>query len=92
MTKYTTCAVLALGAGVALGLTEAQAKVRKHLLDPTPGRKGWYTTTGPIEFKRGEQIETDCPLPKSLVDAVEDPQRSQREAKAKPKADAATNV
>jgi len=84
--KHITIAVLALGAGVALGLSEAQAKLRKHLLTPVEGRKGWYTTTGPVQFKVGEQIETDAGLPKGLAEAVEDLQCAQRESKAKAKA------
>lgn len=88
MTRYITIAVLALGAGVALGLSDAQAALRKHALEPIPRRKGWYTTTSPVQFKAGEQIDTDGDLPKGLAEIVQDPQQAQREAKAKPKAKA----
>jgi len=89
--KYTTIAVLAIGAGAVLGLTEAQAALRKHALAPIPGRKGWYTTTDAVQFKRGEQIHSDEVLPKGLADLVESAESAQKKgaAKAKALADAA---
>lgn len=82
--KYTTIAVLSLQAGVLLGLTEAQAATRKTVLTAAPARKGWYTTTGPVQFKRGEVFLFDGDLPKHLAQAV-DPAEG-REAKSLAKA------
>ena len=86
--KYTTIAVLSLQAGMLLGLTEAQAASRKTALAPIPTRKGWYTTTGPVQFKVGEEILCDSDIPKHLADAVESPDVSQAKARAKAKAKA----
>lgn len=86
--KYTTIAVLSLQAGMLLGLTEAQAASRKTALAPIPTRKGWYTTTGPVQFKVGEEILCDSDIPKHLADAVESPDVSQAKAKARAKAKA----
>lgn len=68
--KYTTIAVLSLAAGATLGLTEAQAAARKTVLTPIAGRKDFYTTTGPVQFKVGEEISYDGDLPKHLAKAV----------------------
>jgi colicin import membrane protein len=86
--KYITIAVLSLQAGMLLGLTEAQAASRKTVLAPAPARKGWYTTTGPVQFKVGEEILCDSEIPKHLADAVESPDVSQAKAKARAKAKA----
>ncbi|MDO8778099.1 MAG: hypothetical protein Q7K57_57155 [Burkholderiaceae bacterium] len=69
--KYTTIAVLSLQAGVLLGLTESQAATRKTVLTAVPARKGWYITTGPVQFKRGEEFLHDGELPKHLAEAVD---------------------
>lgn len=82
--KYTTIAVLSLQAGVALGLTEAQAAPRAHALTPVPDRKGWYTTTAQVQFKVGEVFMCDDLLPKNLVCVTASV------AKAPPRAKAAT--
>jgi hypothetical protein len=71
-----------------LGLTESQAASRKTVLAPVPARKGWYTTTGPVQFKVGEEILHDGDLPKHLAHAVETPDAQQAKAKAKAKAKA----
>lgn len=86
--KYTTIAVLSLQAGTLLGLTEAQAAPRKTVLTAVPARKGWYTTTGPVQFKVGEEILCDSEIPKHLADAVESPDASQAKAKGKARAKA----
>lgn len=85
--KYITTAVLALGAGVALGLTEAQVAPRKHVLSPIAGRKGWYTTTGPIQFKTGETIHSDVELPKALADQAESAEKKAAKARAQQQAE-----
>lgn len=84
--KYITTAVLALGAGVALGLTEAQAAPRKHVLAPIPGRKNWYTTSGPVQFKVGEIILCDDELPKGLADAADTAEKKAAKARAQDQA------
>lgn len=87
--KYTTSTVLPLPAGIALGLSDAQAAMRRHALQPIAGRKGWYATTVPIEFKRGEQFLFDGDIPKHLAEGVETTDEAQsKKAKAKAKADA----
>lgn len=91
--KYTTTEVLQLPAGVALGLTDAQAAARKHVLQPVPARKGWYTATAQVQFKRGEQFLHDGDLPKHLANGVETPEEEKsRKAKAKADADAAAKA
>lgn len=86
--KYITLAVLSLQAGALLGLTESQAAARQTVLAPVPGRKGWYTTTGPVQFKVGEELLHDGELPKHLADAVESPDAQQAKARAKARAKA----
>ncbi|MES2685484.1 MAG: hypothetical protein V4706_01615 [Pseudomonadota bacterium] len=85
--KYITTAVLALGAGVALGLTEAQAAPRKHALSPIAGRKNWYVTTGPVQFKIGETILSDAELPKALADQAETADKKAAKARAQQQAE-----
>lgn len=80
--KYITTAVLALGAGVALGLSEDQAAPRKHVLQPIPGRKNWYTTTGPVQFKVGEKLQSDVDLPKGMVELAESSDKQSSKARA----------
>lgn len=65
--KYVTTAALCLPAGTVLGLSEPQAAPRKHALCALPARKGWYTTTGPVQFKVGEQIAYEGALPKPVA-------------------------
>jgi hypothetical protein len=82
--KFITTAVLSLGAGALLGLTESQAASRKHVLSAVPDRKDWYLATGPVQFKCGEELCYEGDLPKSLAD--------QMDWEDKPKADAATSA
>lgn len=87
--KYTTTSVLPLPAGAVLGLTEAQVAPRRHVLQPIASRKGWYTTTAEVQFKRGEQFLFDGDLPKHMADGAETPEEEKsRKAKAKAKAEA----
>ncbi len=81
--KITTIAVLTLAPGVLLGLTKAQAEPRQTVLAPVPDRAGWYTTTGPVQFKVGEQILHDGDLPKHLVVALDLEPKARQRAKAK---------
>lgn len=69
--KYITTAVLSLGAGALLGLTEAQAAPRRHALAAVPDRKGWYTATGPVQFKIGEEVSYEGDLPKALANQLD---------------------
>lgn len=84
--KYTTTAVLSLNAGVALGLSMSQAASRATVIAAIPERDGWYITTGPVQFKRGETFLSDTDLPKSLVDAVDYEDKPKAEVPAKAKA------
>lgn len=90
--KYITLSVLSLQAGAVLGLTAAQAALRQHVLTPAPGRIGWYTTTGPVQFKRGEAVLFEGDLPKHLAEAVDSPETRQTKAKAKAKAQQVANA
>jgi hypothetical protein len=65
--KYVTLGALTLPAGTVLGLSESQAAPRKHVLRAVPARKGWYTATGEVQFKIGEEITCDGDLPKHLA-------------------------
>ncbi len=78
--KYTTVAVLTLPAGAVLGLTEAQASTRAHVLQCVPARKGWYTTTAAVQFKIGEEIQIDGNLPPVLAHAVQATAKPRRAA------------
>lgn len=80
--KYVATSVVTFGAGSALGLSKAQADARHASVKPIEGRKGWYETTGPVQFKRGEEFEHDGELPKSIADSMEPlakPARQRRE-------------
>lgn len=65
--KYTATAVVSFGAGADLGLTKPQVDARVASLRPIGGRKGWYTTTAPVQFKAGEEIQYDGDLPKAVA-------------------------
>lgn len=65
--KYVATAVVSFGAGSALGLTKPQADARVASLQPIEGRKGWYTTSAPVQFKRGEEFQHDGDLPKAIA-------------------------
>lgn len=86
--KYIALAVVAFAAGADLGLTEAQASARAHALTPIGGRKGWYTTTGPVQFKAGEEFQHDGELPKALAESVESARKAKAEAIAAARAKA----
>lgn len=78
--KYTTVAVLTLPAGTVLGLTEAQASTRSHVLQSVPARKGWYTTAATVQFKIGEEIQIEGSLPPILAHAVQAAAKPRRAA------------
>ncbi|MFZ4623274.1 MAG: hypothetical protein ACOYNF_03455 [Rhodoferax sp.] len=84
--KYTTVAVLTLPAGAVLGLTEAQASTRSHVLQCVPARKGWYNTTAAVQFKIGEEIQIEGDLPPILAHAVQDAAATAAAAEHKVKA------
>lgn len=81
---YVVTATLRLPAGSVVGLSDAQASVRRHALLPIAKRKGWYEATTDLSFKVGEAIQYEGELPKALVGSVEAPKRE-----GKPKAAAA---
>lgn len=89
--KYIVTATLMLAAGTVLGLTEAQAATRRHVLQPT-SRKGWYTTTGEVQFKVGEEIQCDATLPKELADNLTTREKAKADAAAKAEAEAAARA
>lgn len=81
---YVVTATLRLPAGSVVGLSDAQASVRRHVLQPDAKRKGWYEATADLSFKVGEAIQYQGELPKALADNVEAPKRDD---KSKPKAE-----
>lgn len=76
--KYTATAPITLPAGTVLGLSKAQAADRSHALEEA-SRKGFYTTTAPVQFKAGESFDFAGDLPKALAVNLE------AEAKARAK-------
>lgn len=60
MKKYSTLGVVGFPANVLLGLSEAQAAVRRHAISRV--REGVFKTTAPVEFKRGEVLALDAPV------------------------------
>lgn len=75
MRKYIVSAVLTMPAGAALGLTHKQAASRKHALKPikvdNKAQFGTYEVLAPIQFKVGEEIQTDAELNKQLATFLE---------------------
>lgn len=69
--KYIASNVVSFGAGAVLGLTKDQAAARAAFITPVPGKSGMFTTSGPVQFKRGEEFFFAGELPKSLADSVE---------------------
>lgn len=90
--KYTSLAVVSFGAGVALGLSPAQAASRAAFIAPVPGRKDWYTTTGPVQFKLGEIFLFVGDLPKAMAEAMESPDSPKAKSATRVKADAAAKA
>lgn len=86
--KYTAKAVVTLPAGTVLGLSEAQARDRKHALEPM-ATKGFYTTKQPAQFKVGEVFDYAGELPKALAEDMDAVERSKAQAAADAKAAAA---
>lgn len=67
--KYRVLAPVTFHAGALLGLTEAQARARRHALKAA--RNGLHEVTGPVEFKAGEEIGYAGALPKGLAASVQ---------------------
>ncbi len=66
--------VVRFAAGQALKLSAAQIDARRHALEIADGEKGEVIVSGPVEFKRGEEIglkEKLEELPRSLSDVLE---------------------
>jgi hypothetical protein len=87
--KYIATTVVGFPAGADLGLSKEQAALRGHCIAAHPKRKGWYTTTGPLQFKVGEHFLYDGDMPKSMASMVEpaDKPTSKAEQEAKAKSD-----
>ncbi|HWH75554.1 MAG TPA: hypothetical protein VNV16_14950 [Methylibium sp.] len=77
---YVVTATLRLPAGSVVGLSDAQAARRKHMLVPVAKRKGWYAASLDLCFKVGEAIQYEGELPKALASAVEAPKRAGKPA------------
>lgn len=83
--KYIAVAVVSFGSGAVLGLSKHQADARVASLQPVDGRKGWYASTSPVQFKRGEDFQYEGELPKAIASMLEQ-QGGAGPRSAKPKA------
>jgi len=54
--RYTTTAIVHIGAGIVLALDASQVSARSHALATVEGKKGLYRTTKPVQFKVGEKL------------------------------------
>jgi len=86
--RYTATSVVKLGPGAILGLTKDQARDRAHVLKPAP-RKGFFETTGHVQFKVGEVFDYHGTLPKSMAETVEPEEDAKARAAEEAKAAAA---
>lgn len=80
--KYVSLTMVSFGAGALLGLSVDQSAARTASIAPVPGRKGWFTTTGPVQFKRGEEFQFDGELPKAMAQHLETPAEKARAVNA----------
>lgn len=68
MEKYRVTSPVTFAAGTRLGLTEAQARPRRHALVEI--KRGVYETVSSVQFKAGEEIGFDGDVPKGLLDSL----------------------
>lgn len=66
--KYRVLAPVTFAAGAVLGLTEVQARARRHALKAAA--KGLHQVVTEVEFKAGEELLIAGPLPKPLAASV----------------------
>ena len=90
--KYIATTVVQFPAGVDLGLSKEQAALRGHCIAPHAKRKGWYTTTGPLQFKVGEQFLYDGDMPKAMASMMEPAEKAASKAEQDAKAKAAAEA
>ena len=69
MVQYRILQPLSFHAGALLGLTEAQAHVRRAVLRPLPD--GVYEVITEAQFKSGEVISFDGDIPKAKAACAE---------------------
>lgn len=81
---YVVTATLRLPAGSVVGLSEAQAAVRRHALASVAERNGWYETLADLSFKVGEAIQYEGEMPKALAASVDAPSRETAAPARKP--------
>ena len=81
--KYTVTAPITLGAGLVVGLSDAQAGARAACLHKLG--TGRYEIRSPIQFKAGEVFHSDDEMPKAQAEAVES--RRKKTETTEPKAD-----
>jgi Tfp pilus assembly protein FimV len=86
--RYIATAVVTLGTGAIVGLSEAQAASRKAYLRPVEGSKGKFELTSPIQLKAGEEFDYEGEVPKGMADQVGDAKQV-KAAAAKEAAEAA---
>lgn len=67
--KLEAIETVRLGPGTIVGLTPDQARTRLHNLTPLKER-GVFNTTGPIEFKRGEQFGYEGAISRAMQEVV----------------------
>jgi hypothetical protein len=63
--KYRATAPATIGIGSLVALTPEQLHRRRYLVKPVAGRDGWHSVTAPLQFKAGEEFETDLQMSKS---------------------------
>lgn len=74
MQKYKVIAALSIGAGV-VALTEKQAHTRRNSIKPLG--EGLFEVIKPTQFKIGEELGIEGPVPKQLAQALELPKGSE---------------
>lgn len=68
--KYLATAPVTMPVGAAVKLTEAQQRRCRGLVKPT--QDGWSEVTTEMQFKRGEEFETEHTLSKANTVALDE--------------------
>lgn len=70
MKTYEARQAVTLGAGVVLKMSPTQAARRRHLLEDLGG--GRHRARAPVQFKAGEVVGIEGPLPKALLGSLKE--------------------
>ena len=71
MERFKVLSPLALPAGSLVALSDAQAAVRKHALEPVKGAKAQYRASAELSFKAGEVLGLHQPNLKVLANVLQ---------------------